>query len=57
MREIIVSIFGQYTPQVDPVSGAAVLGVAGCDWEWLAGVLLFAIVLFCFMKLLGCFLK
>ena len=57
MRDLIVSLFGTYTPLVDPVTGNAVLGVAGCDWEWIAGVFLFGIVLFGFLRMLGVLLK
>lgn len=57
MHDLIVSLFGTYTPQLDPVSGQAVLGVAGCDWEWIAGVFLFGIVLYGFLRLLGVLLK
>ena len=32
-------------------------GAAGVDYEWLAGVFLFGILLFCLMKLLGGVLK
>ena len=54
MRELITTLFGEYTPLVDPQTGSAVLGVAGCDWEWIAGVFLFGIVLFCFLRMVGC---
>ena len=52
MRELITTLFGEYTPLVDPQTGSAVLGVAGCDWEWIAGVLLF-----CFLRMVGVLLK
>lgn len=57
MRDLIVTIFGQYTPVVDPVTGAVVGGFAGVDWPYLAGVLLFALVLYSFFRLLGVVLK
>lgn len=61
MRDLIVSIFGTYTPVTTDVYDAAgsvvgetvVAGMAGVDWPYLAGVLLFALVLFCFFRLLG----
>lgn len=57
MRELITTLFGEYTPLMDPQTGSAVLGVAGCDWEWIAGVFLFGIVLFCFLRMVGVLLK
>lgn len=64
MREIIQSLFGVYTPiTYDSVAAdgslqtVPVLGIAGVDWEWIAGVLLFAIVLYAFFRLVGVLLK
>lgn len=64
MREIIQSLFGVYTPITyesvtadGSLQTLPVLGVAGVDWEWLAGVLLFAIVLYAFFRLVGVLLK
>lgn len=70
MKDLIVRLFGEYTPvtyevAVPVTSDGSVMeyytavanGVAGVDWEWLAGVLLFAIVLFSFMRIVGVFLK
>lgn len=57
MREIIIQLFGTYTPLLDPVTGQAVIGVAGVDWEWIAGVFLFGIVLYSFLRLVGVIFK
>ena len=57
MRDLIVTIFGQYTPVVDPATGAVAVGFAGVDWPYLAGVLLFALVLYSFFRLLGVVFK
>lgn len=56
MRDLIISIFGMYTPVTD-FEGNIVLGVAGVDWPFLSGVLLFAICLWSFFHLLGSILK
>lgn len=65
MKAIIISIFGAYTP-IETVVGVDDLGqsvygvatgMAGVDWSYIAGVVLFAIVLFCFMRLIGVLLK
>lgn len=65
---LVSSIFGVYTPrtyQTDTVVDGVVVdsveqyvpGLAGLDYEWLAGVVLFAIMLFCFLKMVGGLLK
>lgn len=55
MKDLILSLFGAYTPVM---SGEAVaFGLAGVDWPWVAGVLLFAIVLYSFFRLVGVLLK
>lgn len=71
MKDLIVRLFGEYTPvtyevtvMTDSADGivsdtysAVASGLAGVDWEWLAGVLLFTIVLYSFLRLVGVFLK
>jgi hypothetical protein len=56
MKTVIESIFGVYMPIVDG-EGVALIGVAGVDWSYIAGVVLFAITLLCFFKLVGVVLK
>lgn len=62
--EALESIFGEYQPQTYSVttylpdgtsvtSTEIVPGVAGMDWVWISSVGLFALFLFCLMKLLG----
>lgn len=57
MLEILESIFGTYTPVVDPETGFIVAGWSGLDIPYIAGVFLFGIVLFSFFRLLGVILK
>lgn len=71
LKSLIISIFGEYTPvmttmavteTVDNVITTTLIdavaeGAAGVDYEWLAGVFLFGILLYCMMKLLGGVLK
>lgn len=56
MRDIILSLFGTYNP-VTYTDGNSVAvipnGVAGVDWVWLSGVLLFALTLYCVFRVLG----
>ena len=56
MRDLIISIFGSYTPVTD-AAGVALQGMAGVDWPYLAGVALFALVLYSFFRLLGVVFK
>ena len=72
MKDLVVSIFGQYEPVMS--QSAAVVtdadglsyietfdivasGAAGLDWPWIMGVVLFAIVLWSLFRLLGVFFK
>lgn len=65
MRDVIVRIFGTYSPVMTDVfdeTGAYVgsevaAGMAGVDWTYVLGVLLFAIVLWSFFRLLGVILN
>lgn len=71
MKALIESIFGSYTPVMTQevisytVDGETLFeyvdvvasGVAGVDWPWLMGVLLFAIVLWSLFRILGVFFK
>ena len=62
------SIFGEYQPKTYSVTtyfpdGSSVTsvevvpGLAGLDYAWIAGVSLFALFLFCLLKLIGGFVK
>ena len=64
MRSALAAIFGEYTPKTQTVSTyydgqlldtstEYVPGLAGMDMEWIAGVIVFTVLLYCFMKLLG----
>ena len=71
LKSLVTSIFGEYTPVTTTsiitetvgndtrqyLVETVASGAAGVDYEWLAGVFLFGILLFCFMKLLGGVLK
>ncbi len=56
MRELIISIFGAYTPVTD-AAVTPLQGMAGVDWPYLAGVALFGLVLYSFFRLLGVVFK
>ena len=61
MRALIEVIFGIYTPVTTDVFDTAgnyvgsvvAFGSAGVDWTYIGGVVLFAIVLWSFFRLLG----
>ena len=68
MARVITSLLGEYTPRTQTVTEhlsdgttstyqEIVPGVAGMDFVWLAGALLFALVLFCIFKIIGGLLK
>jgi len=62
--QVVRDIFGTYTPRVQTVTTyyngeqiateeQYVPGVAGLDWEWLAGFAVFCLMLYCLFRLLG----
>lgn len=68
VRSVLVSIFGEYQPRTQSVSTyydgqlmdsstEYVPGIAGMDMEWIAGVIVFTVLLYCLMKLLGGMVK
>lgn len=68
LSSVIASLFGEYTPRTQTVTeyladGSSVTyqqyvpGVAGMDWDWLAGVGLFGLCLLSFFKIIGGVLK
>lgn len=67
MIQLIEALFGVYTPvtyiDYEYMSGAyqevekVASGVAGLDWPWIAGVLLFCICLYSFFRIIGSFIR
>ena len=71
MKELILSIFGSYEPTMTQIAVTTEIdgalstelvevvasGAAGLDWPWLAGVFLFALVLYSLFRILGVFFK
>lgn len=64
----LVSIFGEYSPRTQTVTtyfadGSSiqsveyVQGIAGLDWVWISGVVLFCIVIYCIFRMIGGVLK
>lgn len=56
MNEIITKILGEYQLTYDD-NNNLVGGLAGLDFEWIVGALLFAISLYSLFCLLGIFIK
>jgi len=69
MKNLIIELFGAYTPvtymenvydaagEVVNMQEVVASGVAGVDWPWVMGVILFAIVLYSLFRILGVFFK
>lgn len=69
MDKVVVKILGEHQPKTMTVqeldtdgnvlatSTQYVPGLAGLDWEWIAGAALFALFLLCLMRLIGGLLK
>lgn len=65
MKDLIFNIFGTYTPVMTDsyttdgaFNGTVVAsGMAGVDWPFVLGVLLFAVVLYSFFRLIGGLIK
>lgn len=68
LSEVIRSLFGSYTPRTQTVTTyydgqpistdeQIVPGLAGLDYEWIAGAVLFTLIIFCLFRLLGGVLK
>ena len=68
LKAALYSIFGEYTPNTytqvivnaDGTTESYEVvpaGLAGVDWEWVGGVFLFSVMLYCLLRLLGGVLK
>lgn len=65
MRDLIETIFGYYQPVMtdvynemgEYVGSTVASGSAGVDWTYIGGVVLFAIVLWSFFRLVGVVVK
>lgn len=59
IRDLMTSIFGSYTPVLTAVydsdgtylGDVVASGFAGVDWEYILGVFLFGIVLYCVLRI------
>lgn len=56
MLDIVTKIFGAYTPNLAP-DGTVLGGLYSINWTWIAGVVLFAICLISFFRILGVVIK
>lgn len=52
MKSLLNTLFGVYEPIAD-VNGVYAVGAAGVDWTYILGVLLFAICLYSFFRIVG----
>lgn len=55
IKDTIIALFGNYIPVGYTVGNDTIIpsGASGLDWEWLVGVLLFALSFYCIMRILG----
>jgi len=64
LSQVIRDLFGTYTPRTQTVTTyydgqtisvdeQVIPGIAGMDWEWIAGICIFALMLWCLFRLLG----
>lgn len=64
MAQVVRGLFGTYTPRIQTVTTYMdgepiaveeqyVPGVAGMDWEWIGGFVVFLLMLYCLFRLLG----
>lgn len=56
MRDLMISLFGIYQPiQYVTSAGDTVIpsGAAGVDWIYISGIALFALFLYCVIRLIG----
>lgn len=67
LKSIILQVFGDYEPRTQTIETSQgdqqtiqteiVPGVAGVDWPWLAGVLVFSIAFYGFFRILGVLIR
>lgn len=67
LKELILSVFGEYEPRTQTIETSQgdqvttqveiIPGVAGVDWPWLAGVLVFSIAFYGFFRILGVLIR
>lgn len=56
MKDLLSTIFGNYEPYTD-ASGEIIRGVSGVDFQYILGVLLFGLVLYCVFRIIGSLFK
>lgn len=67
LKSIVLQVFGDYEPRTQTIETSQgdqqtiqteiVPGVAGVDWPWLAGVLVFSIAFYGFFRILGVLIR
>lgn len=59
IKEVITQLFGQYVPIFYTVGDDMIIpaGASGVDWTFIAGVLLFALTLYCVFRIVGVLLN
>lgn len=63
MKDLLIQIFGSYQPVTYDISDGVTVstviaqGFAGVDWPYVLGVLLFGLMIYSLMRIVGVFLK
>lgn len=52
IKSLLIQLFGTYEPVTD-TSGVIANGFAGVDWPFVFSCLIFCIVLFCVLRMIG----
>lgn len=59
MKTVIQSILGTYEPVTYSQAGVDIIpaGLAGCDWEYIFGAILFTLTVYLTLRLIGVLFK
>lgn len=64
MKDLIISLFGEYSPVTYTVtnsdgttSDVIASGLAGVDWQWVLGALVFLIAFYSLFRIIGLIFK
>lgn len=56
MKQLMINLFGNYSPLTDS-NGEIITTISGLDFPYIFGVIIFIIILFCLLKIVGGFLN
>lgn len=56
IKTLLTNLFGTYQPLTD-TNGDIILGISGIDFQYILGVILFIVFMYCLLKIFGGFLN